>query len=275
MKKLQLFFPTLIVFLLSCASEEDQPITAQDPEPIEPIAVVQDEPVTPEIITEEPDTIPEEIPPFNFEVLKSKAVESLELPFSIDTVFLDKYENNYPMESNMTIREVAFLSSSFVESKPTDWSNHSAQTFIMIDSLRKNKLYDEYQQNIDIGMMLYAEANTNERITLSNSSYILLWTVYYSTYEACPYASGNIVYGSLFVNDEFMNTAVLGETSGGGDAPYWGDTKVTSIITKDLIITARQERSGGDEDEETGEEIIDETNEVFELIITPEGFKAI
>ena len=135
--------------------------------------------------------------------------------------------------------------------------------------------YEDYVNNIDIGMMKESEANIHQKLIIDANNYIMLWSISYSTYEACPYASGTIVFGTYFNNNVAQNTATLGEDSGGGDAPYWGGTLITSQISSTAIITQKYEVNGGDMDEETGEEIIDRTDNTYNIALTELGFEVV
>lgn len=193
-------------------------------------------------------------------------------PFSLDSNYMESISEEAPLLTNV---EVQYLSSDLIDNQPTEWSSYDIKSFIDIDSMRLMGTYEEYVESIDIGMMQESDAYLLDKIILDSDRFILLWSISYSTYEACPYASGTVVFGTIFENNIALNTATLGEDSGGGDAPYWGSTFTTSQINSELISTNKHEESGGDMDEETGEEIVDITNKVFEVKITELGFEAI
>ncbi len=218
------------------------------------------------------DTLTETKIEINLNDLLAKFTSSYNLPYSLDSAEIEN-QIEEESESNLTNIEVQYLSQEMVDNKPTSWAGYSIQTFIDLDSLKIKGEYEEYLENIDIAMMQEASANSLCQLNVSEESYILMWTVSYSTYEACPYSSGDVIFGTLMVNDEPTNTLLLGEDSGGGDAPYWGSTFVTSEINSSSIKTLMHEESGGDEyDEENDEEVVEVTEASYDVTITAEGF---
>jgi hypothetical protein len=193
------------------------------------------------------------------------------VPFHLDSIYMSTFEDLDA--STLTNAEVEYLSTNLVDNTPTNWSSYSIQSFIDIDSMRLMGTYENYVDNLDIGMMKESDANIHQKIIIDENNYILLWSITYSTYEACPYASGIVVFGTYFYNNLALNTATLGENSGGGDAPYWGSTFITSQINSTLIITNKHEESGGEIDEETGEDIIEISDKEFKVNLTELGFK--
>lgn len=195
-----------------------------------------------------------------------------QLPFTLDSNYMESIGEENEILTNL---EVQYLSSDLINNQITEWSSYDIKSFIDIDSMRLMGTYEEYVDNIDIGMMQESDAYLLHKISVDANSFILLWSISYSTYEACPYASGTVVFGTYFNNNMALNTAVLGEDSGGGDAPYWGSTFITSQITSDHILTNKHEESGGDMDEETGEDIVDVIDKEFEVKLSQLGFEAI
>ncbi len=118
-------------------------------------------------------------------------------------------------------------------------------------------------------MMARSEASAVQLISLDDSTDLFLWLVDYSSYEACPYSAGKSIYGSLFVNKEFRNTALIGDESGGGDPPVWGSTIITSEISSE-VIKLLEVQEFGDEDENY-EEVISR-DEYHHLLKIQDGY---
>jgi len=159
-----------------------------------------------------------------------------------------------------------------IDNTPTYWAKRNVNYFIEIDSMKLMGTYENYVENLDVGMMKESIANIHQKIIIDSNNYILLWSIYYSTDEACPYASGTIVFGTYFNNNVAQNTATLGEDSGGGDSPYWASTFITSEITTTSITKYKREVEKEGMDEETDEEIIEITDNTFLITITDSGF---
>lgn len=207
--------------------------------------------------------------------LLSKADTIYNSPFNLDSNFVFDIENQNDGPSTLTNIEVQYLGYDMVKNQPTSWSGYNINTFIEIDSMKINGTYDDYVDSIDIGMMERSFAYVHSKILVNKNTFILLWSISFSTYEACPFSSGTVIFGTFFHGNLAYNTAVLGETSGGGDAPYWSEIFVSSDIQPTLIVTNQVSKNGGEEDENTGEEIIEKQNKSFKLKIVELGFEVI
>ena len=209
------------------------------------------------------------------EQLLAKAKGNYKLPLSIDSIFIADLGQGHNAQSNynMTNIEAQYLSSNFVKNDLTSMASYNVETFIRLDSLKIKGEYDAYQEQIDIGMARYSVANVVGKVNIDKNRMILIWYTDYATFEACPGGSGTFVFGTLFKNNAAINSALLGEISGGADAPYWGETLITSTITADKINLHKKDANGGDEDPETGEEIVEQSELDYTISITPEGFE--
>lgn len=207
------------------------------------------------------------------EALISKAEIEYSLPLEIDSAFIEELGTQGEDDpGNLTNAEAQYLSFDYVDNEPTSMGKYNVETFIRLDSMKIKGEYEDYLASLDIGMARYSNASALGTLDLNNGSFILIWSTDYATYEACPYGQGTCVFGTLFTDNVGLNTLLLGESSGGGDAPYWGDKMVTSSISEHTISIHQVEESGGDEDPETGEEIIEHSEEDFLINIFPEGF---
>lgn len=255
------------LFILSCggSSEESTDVSSNDID-------------TATVDTLAMDTIQIEVDPnrivIDEEVLLAKSTETFELPLTIDSTFAEKYIEGYQEELNYNLAgdEANYLSHSFVEDAVTGTSKYDVINFIYMDSLWKagEDGYQEYQDKLDLGMTRYSVANVVGTVELSDISKLLIWHTDYGTYEACPYGYGICVFATLFTKGVGINTVLVGEFSGGGDPPVWGEKELTSTITA-TSISIKSIDTWGDEDYETGEEIIETVNKSSEIEITPTG----
>ena len=201
----------------------------------------------------------------NVKSLLSKIDTTYSTPFKLDSSYIDKISKLSSLSSTLSNLEVQYLTFNLIRNEPTDWSTYSITSFIKIDSTRLMGTYNDYLETIDIGMIQESEAHINSKIELNETDYILLWSIRYSSYEACPYSSGTVIFGTFFNDNIAINTATLGEDSGGGDAPYWGSTFISSTINSELIISIKLDENGGEENEDTGEEIVEKPSKTFSL----------
>ncbi|MEO9533459.1 MAG: hypothetical protein ABJG68_00560 [Crocinitomicaceae bacterium] len=197
--------------------------------------------------------------------LFDKATENFELPLKIDSTFLEKYAiTGDDAEYNLTYQEAQHLGFSFPDGNLSNSQKWQIQTFVNMDSLKQSNKLEDYLSSLDIGQARYATANMFGKVKVSDQTTILLWSSDYATYEACPYGEGVYIFGTVFTNQTATQTSLLGQESGGGDAPVWGDEYLESEITDSTISIYRLE-TWGEEDYETGEEII-EKREMHEVL---------
>jgi len=211
----------------------------------------------------------------DFNQFISKIDSSYAVPYLLDSNTVERIDDIQNEESNLTANEVKYLSSQLVENKPTSWNSYQITTFLKLDSLKNNGKYENYLDDLDIGMMARSNANLYAKINVSDSLFMVLWYINYSTYEACPFSAGTVIFGTLFNNSKALNTSVLGEVSGGGDAPYWGSTFVTSQIELTQMKILRIDLQGEGDLDENEEEIVTTETEEYQLKITKNGFETV
>ncbi len=201
--------------------------------------------------------------------LLSKFTTSTNEPFLQDTLYLAEYVSMSDTTA-LTTDEIKYLSYNYIENEMSFSGKSSIDDAMFFDSLKANKEYEGYIEVIDIGMMKDAKAYVAQKVVLDETTSLLLWFVDYGTYEACPFASGKVLYASVFQNNEVKSCTLVGEDSSSGDAPYWSSDMTLISISKNKITAVKTERNGGDTDEE-GNEITFEASTEFELTIDVNG----
>jgi len=272
MKNLVFIFLIGLLIHSSCTnSDTSEPSNTnnQEEEEIKEIDTTSILPQNPE------DTIVKSRPIINIESLLNKIDTSYTTPFKLDSNYVENVSMSNNDISTLTNIEVQYLGFDMVKNQPTEWADYNIGIFIELDSMIINGTYDDYVESIDIGMMERSFANIHSKIVINDNTFILLWSISFSTFEACPFSSGTVIFGTFFNENLAYNTAALGESSGGGDAPYWNDTFITSEIHSTKVSTRKIEQIGGEDDEETGEEIVEITDKIYNLKITKLGFEVI
>ena len=235
----KIHFIILGFMVVSCGSGEEETKTNSDDSSSVAIVPV-DTVVNPEIMYTDID----------LDRLFAKAGSKDGNLFIIDSAYIANHAKA-DESSKLTGSEAKLLMSSIVE-ETAEWKVDEIADFIFFDSLRANEAVDEYLEAIDIGMTARSEGAIADLLEINDSTTLLLWVIDYNSYEACPYGWGIDLFGSLFVNDRFVNTALIAESSGGADAPVWGETLVTATINNGIIDQHQRDRYG-DVDEEDNE----------------------
>lgn len=200
----------------------------------------------------------------NVNSLLAKYTIHASAPLLLDTTYLAEMELND--SALLSADEIRFLSYNFVENDLSYSGKSSIDDALFFDSLKAAGGYEGYVEVLDLGMMKDANAYAAQKVTLDDTTSLLLWYVDFGTYEACPYFSGKTLYASIFRNNEVRASTLIGENSGGGDAPYWSETMTSFSIENGTMKTVKTDRNGGETDEE-GNELVSESTVTYELRI--------
>lgn len=241
----------LSLFMLSCGGDAETTNQNSDSTTTDTVAMT-----TPNIV-------------IDVNALLAKFTTVATIPFQQDSNYLADLELS---DSNaLTANEAIYLSYGFVDNEISYSGIYPIQDFLFFDSLKTAGEYESYVEVVDIGMMVVSDAFVAQKIILDDSTSVLLWCVSYSTYEACPYSSGTILYATVFKNNVATSCTIVGEDGGGADAPVWSETlSLCSFKVGDYSVWSRDRNCGGDVDEE-GNEMVDEFIKEFKLTINPQG----
>lgn len=259
-----LFVIPLMSFFLSCGGNTentDTPNTENDS--IASVDTIQEETAPPIVIDD------------HLQAILDKSDSVYKAPFWVDTNFVLAMDfESRSEQSALNYENGHYLADNYLANHPTEMASYTLRSFYEIDSLKAQGEYEDYVSSLDIGMMQHADAYTEGLLELDESNSLLLWSLTFGSYEACPYYSGTLVFGTLLNNYEVKNTVLLAEMSGGGDPPYWGDTGISSYVTSSSITTSTIDRSGGEEyNEETGEDVVEVTTAEYQIKITESGLE--
>jgi hypothetical protein len=178
---------------------------------------------------------------------------TLNAPYMLDHKKIEALDQS---DNELSQQEVSLLTEHLVENEDFGFIKYRIESYIevhkMIDSIGE----EEYLENIDLGMTRNCDAYVNEKVILSDKRTLLIWSLDYSTYEACPYYSGTYVLATMCVDGKVSHTVFVGESSGGGDAPVWSSIEMSSTITNDVIDVKFVEEVGGmDEEDEMATDV--------------------
>ena len=121
------------------------------------------------------------------------------------------------------------MASNFIESK--NYTEGYIYEVLRLNHLKQMEQYVDYVEHLDLAQLKDANANIIGKIERNDSSFIL-WSIDYSSYEACPFYSGTEIYCSMIHEGIVKKCLKLGEYHSGGDAPVYGETFATFTIDK-------------------------------------------
>jgi len=260
MKKIAFLLPLSLLFI-QCSGEEQTESIHED---------VSTDTISSDTIVEEVIEIEPERVEIDVDALFAKADTTLKIPFIVDSIFMDSILNMYDEldHKSLSNAEAQHLGFKMVDNGPTSMGSYCIDRFIEIDSLKLKGEYDAYVEQLDIGQTERASAAVIAKITELGATQFLIWMTDYSTVEACPYGHGTYIWCTIFEQGSATNTLLLGENSGGADAPYWGSTITTSVLEIGKVTTTVVDEQGGDYNEETDEEIVESSTKEFISWIT-------
>ena len=153
--------------------------------------------------------------------------DTLALPFHLKHEDLDNFES--PAELNRS--QFSFLYQNFDKTGIDDYT-YIKDASEMYDLKNKGE-YEAYVAHLDLAQLRDATAHPFGQINL-DTAVVLLWTVNYSSFEACPFYAGTDLYASVVQNDSVQTTVFLGNESSGGDPPSFGETLLQLKISEQL-----------------------------------------
>lgn len=153
-------------------------------------------------------------------------------PFKIDSAYISTIHS----DDTLIGTHVKVLMAKMSEHNLTSESSWDLETFFKIDSLKANKKYGEYVESLDIGMMKHSQIYPGHKLKLNPTTFLLTWQLVYGTYEACPYASGTTIFGTLVYKGEVVESFYLAEDMAAGDPPVGMEKTVHAIVAPDGTI---------------------------------------
>lgn len=149
----------------------------------------------------------------------------LQLPLKIKEGEIGKL----PIHGELTFKQLSFLSQNYdTLKKYYQFLDDTKEMY----KRKMNGMYREYVDGLDLAELKDAVARPVGMINL-DTSYIFLWVIDYSSYEACPFYSGLELYASI-VNLNGVNSYYLGIDESSGDPPMFAETKSSITISKQL-----------------------------------------
>jgi hypothetical protein len=231
------WFILLLVFLFSCSNDNKEQSDIIIAEKIE----------YPEFLSNLIDTIP-----------------LLYRNFVIDSVFFDDSTS----QNNMDIKIVKELAKNLKKEEHTEINEYYLNDYIKIETAKLKGNYDKYVQKLDIGMMQDASCNFIGKIEYGDSLAIILWSLKYSSFEACPYFKGNHVLASLVGYGKHIQTFQIAGHTINTDPPMDAENYMTIRFHENGELVRRAVFNVNEEDIS-----IEKGDKIEKFHITKQGFK--
>ena len=193
--------------------------------------------------------------------------DSMNTPLLLDSNYIQ--EKAGQEETKLSFEQLKQLTLEGFANSIAQENEYLIKAAIRIDSLKLINEYEAYVEKIDIGMIQEASSFGNGLLELTPNRKLLIWQINYKTYEACPFAEGSIVFGTLLENTEIGGTIQLAEKSSGGDPPAWNETFVHAEINENEIEQHKYQLFG--EMNEDGENFIETTESNYRILIDSTG----
>lgn len=170
-------------------------------------------------------------------LLKDKFTRVIALPFRLDTNHLKLQSGTIitdeklfaKSDSTLNYKELNQLRSNMFFAENQDYHTYFLDKAEEITKMSRSS-YEAYLAQLDIGQTKVARAFSLGKITLSDSTTLLIWYVKHNTFEACPYGFGMMYYATLITSDHIQGSYPIAEHTGGGDPP------VSSSLLVDFVL---------------------------------------
>jgi hypothetical protein len=172
---------------------------------------------------------------------KIKDIKKLNLPFKTDST----YFKEFALKEEMDDATVKLLVSNFSGSE--DYNDNYVYEVLRLNHLKRMAQYEDYVNLLDLGQLKDANAYWIGRIEKGDTA-LILWNVQYSSYEACPFYSGNEIFVSVIHEGIVKKCIKIGEYSTGGDAPYWFENFILFSIDDSFMIERKKYYASYDDD---------------------------
>jgi len=121
--------------------------------------------------------------------------------------------------------------------------------FRRLDSIKNAGEYKNYLSKLDIGMYKDIRAVHFKNISLSDSKSLILWGFDYSSYEACPYANGKVIFANVVENGQNISCMPFAYFHNWADAPFYENFKTSSVLDQNGNLTINETKTSGGVDE--------------------------
>ena len=164
----------------------------------------------------------------------------IHLPFKIEEGEIGKL----PIHGELSFKQLSFLSQNYdTLKKYYQFLDDTKEMY----KRKMNGTYQEYVDGLDLAELKDAIARPVGMIDM-DTSYLFLWVIDYSSYEACPFYSGLELYASI-VNIKGVRCYYLGISESSGDPPMFAETKSSVKISKQLGVESKISLKVYEEDE--------------------------
>lgn len=166
-------------------------------------------------------------------------------PYTTDSAKVDDITG---LADSLSASEVKQLAQHWTKHALTDPGEWDTKEFYKIDSLKDKKAYGKYTESLDIGMTKYANAYALNKLTPDPKTTILVWGLWTSSYEACPFSDDKSVYCTVIRDGQVGETFLLARQMSAGDAPVSMGERDYGQLDKEgkLLINSRVENDEGE-----------------------------
>jgi hypothetical protein len=153
--------------------------------------------------------------------------------------------------SDSSLTKISSLEASSLSEFLTDTSGYFEllNSLRRLDSLKSAGKYENYISNLDIGMYKDITGILLKDISVSEAKTLRVWGINYSSYEACPYFGGKVLFISTIENNKTIACVPFAYIKTSADAPFYENFSTSSTLKPNgkVLINEAQEAGGVDE----------------------------
>jgi hypothetical protein len=129
--------------------------------------------------------------------------------------------------------EVKTLAANWFTNGEEGGSDYEFREFYKIDSIKASGTWTKWCEKLDIGQTKYSNAYALFKTVLDPNTTLAFWAFTNSSYEACPYFSGQTMQMSIIYKGVLSQTYFLGQSSGFGDPPVSSEIEAKGKLNAD------------------------------------------
>jgi len=183
--------------------------------------------------------------------ISERVNSTIDFPYLLNQDAINKLKLS---DNRLTQKEVKLLSQYLITKQGFSDIESRLDSYFYYNQLIDSIGEEAYNNQIDLGMTQYFDAYLHDRVNLTKKKYLLIWSLDYGTYEACPFYAGQYVLATMCVDGKVSNTVFIGEDSGGGDPPYMSSVFAGSDVW-DTYIDVKLFEEHTEDSEMSGEEM--------------------
>ncbi len=164
---------------------------------------------------------------------------------SIDSTSLGKLLQDSTLQK-LNPKELEILTTTMPDTNNFYWL---IENYVYLDSIKKAGQYEAYLNKLDIGMIKEIVSKKFKTIVIGDSITLVFWGLDFSSYEACPFTEGKVLFLSTLKNGKNSFCLPVSYSQHWSDAPVYNSLEASFTLNKNGFLKIKEREVIGDLDE--------------------------